>query len=86
MKIPKNIGITKFRQQISIYFKKVIQGEPVVISNENIQAVLLDLDTYNNLVEAYQDKTDSEILIKSMIKNSGKKKISWEEVQKKLKK
>jgi prevent-host-death family protein len=84
-KIPKNVGITQFRLRLADYFKKVVQGEPVVVSNDNIQAVLIDLDSYNSLVEAYEDKKDSEVLINEILKNKGKKMIPWSEVKKKLK-
>ena len=84
MKIPKNVGITEFRQKLSDYFQKAMDGEPVVVSNENIQAVLIDLDTYNNLVEAYEDRKDSEILIKSSIENRNKTKTPWNTVKKKM--
>ena len=84
-KIPKNVGITEFRKKLSQYFKKAISGEPVIVSNENIQAVFIDVDTYNDLIQAYEDKKDSEILIKSIVENSGKKKIPWGEIKKKLK-
>ena len=84
-KIPKNVGITEFRKDLSAYFKKAISGEPVVVSNENIQAIFIDLDTYNNLIQAYEDKKDSEVMIKSIIENRGKKKVEWQDLKKKLK-
>ena len=83
-KIPKNIGITEFRKKLSDYFKKAISGEPIVVSNENIQAVFIDLETYNDLVQSYEDKKDSESLIKSIIENKGKNKIPWEDLKKQL--
>jgi prevent-host-death family protein len=83
VKIQKNVGITEFRQKLASYFKQVIEGNPVVVSNDNIQAVLIDLDTYNSLVQAYEDKVDSEKLVKSVIKNKGKKNIAWESLKKK---
>jgi hypothetical protein len=84
-KIPKNVGITEFRQKISEYFKKAIGGEPIVVSNDNIQAVFIDLGSFNDLVQAYEDKKDSDLLIKSIIANSGKNNVPWEDLKKKLK-
>jgi len=84
-KIPQNVGITEFRKKIADYFKRVIGGEPVVVSNDNVQVVMIDLKSYNDLVEAYEDKKDSEVLISEIIKNKGKKKIPWNEVKRKLK-
>jgi len=86
IKIPKNIGITEFRKKLSDYFQKAISGEPVVVSNENIQAVLINLETYNNLVENYEDKKDSEILVKSIIENKNSPRIPWGKIKKTLKK
>ncbi len=86
IKIPKNIGITEFRKKLSTYFEKAINGDPVVVSNENIQAILINLETYNNLVEHYQDKKDSEVLIKSIIKNKRTARIPWQQIKPNIKK
>jgi len=84
VKIPENVGITEFRRRIADYFKRVIGGEPVVVSNDNVQVVMIDLKSYNDLVEAYEDKKDSEVLISEILKNKGKKKIPWHEIKKKI--
>lgn len=84
MKVPKNVGITEFRKKISLYFKKAIKGEPVVIAKENVQAILINIDQYNELIEAYEDKIDAETLEREIKKNKNKPGTPWEDIKKEL--
>lgn len=83
MKIPKTVGITDFRKNLSNYFKKAVGGEPVVISNSDRQVVMLDADAYNILVEMYEDYVDSEELTKAV--KEAKDFVSFDAVKKKHK-
>ena len=70
-KIRKPVGISNFRKDLALYIKKA-QREPVIVSTTGGGSrVLLDVDLYNMLVEAYEDHKDAEALSKAMAHDDG---------------
>ena len=70
-KIRKPIGISNFRKDLALYIKKA-QREPVIVSTTGGGSrVLLDVDLYNMLVEAYEDHKDSKALSKAIANDNG---------------
>ena len=70
-KIRKPSGISNFRKDLALYIKKA-QREPVIVSTTGGGSrVLLDVDLYNMLVEAYEDHKDSKALSKAIANDNG---------------
>lgn len=79
--IIKSVGITEFRRKLSNYFNKSLTGQPVVIANSNKQAVLIDIDTYNQLVANLEDAIDAKNLTKLVQENPQPNHITWDELK-----
>ena len=80
-KIPKSIPASELRKNLSQYLKDA-KKNPVVISTDrgNDARVMIDAETYNKLIEAYEDLSDAEELDR-LVKNDSGDRISWDKIK-----
>ncbi len=85
-KVQKTIPSSYFRANLAKTLLRA-KKEPLVITTERglDQYIILGVDAYNKMIEAYEDKMDSKLLTRLMAehKKSGEKFIPWEDVKKK---
>lgn len=81
-KIEKQIPISEVRANMAKYFKNA-EKSPVIVSLERGRStrVILSSKFYNELMEAYEDKQDTENLIKLQKENNGKSTVSWRKLR-----
>ena len=81
-KIEKHIGISDFRKHLSRYFKDAKKKPLIVAANRgNDTRVVIDVDLYNELIDAYEDRRDAECLNK-LVTNEKEGGIPWQETKK----
>lgn len=80
-KIPQIIPVSELRKNLAGYLRQAKQG-PVVISADRggDSRVILTAETYNKLIETYEDRVDSEELARLVHENKGKS-ISWKDLK-----
>lgn len=70
----KTASITDLRQQATSLLQQVHEDQTplFILQNSQVSAVLLDPKTFNELVEAYQDRKDYELAADALSKKKEK--------------
>ncbi len=81
-KIPKTLGVSGFRANLARNLAKTKKG-PLIISDRKGGAsfVVLSTNSYNELVELWEDEQASRTLARLVKASRGEKFISWEKVR-----
>jgi len=81
-KIEKTIDVSDFRAAMASHLKKT-KTRPLVISARRggDSFVVLSIDAYNKLVEAWEDERDARELVRQRQLQKGKKWVEWERVK-----
>lgn len=80
-KVPKIIQVSELRKNLAGYLRQAKQ-EPVIISADHggDNRVILNAQTYNKLIEMYEDRIDSEELTRLVTEGKGKS-VSWKNLK-----
>lgn len=81
-KVHKSIDISNFRAAMASHLKKA-KSKPLVISARRggDSFVVLSVDAYNKLVEAWEDEMDAKELDRLVYLNKGKKLVEWKRLK-----
>ena len=81
-KVQKAIDVSDFRAAMATHLAGA-KKQPLVVSARRggDSFVVLSIDAYNTLVEAWEDERDSQELVRLVALQKGKKLIPWERVK-----
>ncbi len=82
-KIPKTVGVSEFRADMSGYLTKA-KKKPLVLTQKrgDDSFVVLSTDAYNKLIEEKEDAEDSAELVRLVEEYKDQEMIPWEKVRK----
>lgn len=81
-KVQKSVDVSDFRAAMALHLAGA-KKKPLVVSARRggDSFVVLSIDSYNKLVEAWEDEQDAKELERLVKANKGKKLIPWEHVK-----
>ncbi len=81
-KVPKTLGISDFRASLAGNLAKAKKSPLVITDRKGGESyVVLGANTYNKLLELWEDEQDGLELARLIRANKGKKLIPWEKVR-----
>ncbi|MHB8860173.1 MAG: type II toxin-antitoxin system Phd/YefM family antitoxin [Minisyncoccota bacterium] len=81
-KVPKTLGISDFRASLADNLAKAKKSPLVITDRKGGESyVVLGANTYNKLLELWEDEQDGLELARLIRANKGKKLIPWEKVR-----
>ena len=81
-KVQKSVDVSDFRASMAAHLAKA-KNKPLVVSARRggDSFVVLSVDAYNKLVEAWEDEMDAKELMRLVRLNKGKKLVPWERIK-----